>query len=277
MKMMKFLWALIGSGFLLCNSTALAATVTVQVFSDFFEPKDANIKVGDTVTWVRRSGTHDTVSETGLWRSQLGFSTFSFVFNTPGTYPYFCTPHRSVGMTGRIIVEAAANAAPTVSISSPNSGASFTAPGPVTVEATAADTDGTIAKVEFFAGTTLLGTDTASPFQVTVTNFTAGSYSLTAKATDNAGGTTTSAAVAITVNPPAPVERPLLGTVERLGGGQIRFNISRLPAGRAYRIESSSDLVTWAPLESGTAPGGTFAFTTSTTTVNTRFLRVAVP
>jgi hypothetical protein len=51
----------------------------------------------------------------------------------------------------------------------------------VTLNATAADSDGTISKVEFYNGTTLLGTDTSNPYSLALTNVAAGTYSYTAK------------------------------------------------------------------------------------------------
>jgi hypothetical protein len=92
------------------------------------------------------------------------------------------------------------NNPPTVSISSPANGATFTAPASVTINATAADSDGTISSVAFYQGSTLLGTDTSSPYSYTWSNVAAGSYSLTARATDNGGAVTTSTAVGITVS-----------------------------------------------------------------------------
>jgi RHS repeat-associated protein len=92
------------------------------------------------------------------------------------------------------------NALPTVAITAPTAGTTFGAPATITVTATAADADGTIAKVDFYQGSTLIGTATASPYTISWTNVAAGSYSLTAIATDNLGGTATSAAVAITVS-----------------------------------------------------------------------------
>jgi RHS repeat-associated protein len=92
------------------------------------------------------------------------------------------------------------NLAPTVNLTAPAAGASYVAPAAITLSATAADTDGTIAKVEFFQGATLIGTATAAPYAVAWSNVPAGSYSLTAKATDDRGSTTTSAARTITVN-----------------------------------------------------------------------------
>jgi hypothetical protein len=99
----------------------------------------------------------------------------------------------------------AGNVAPTVSITAPANGATYTAPATVVINATAADSDGTVSKVDFYQGSTLLGTDTTSPYSYTWTNVAAGSYSLTADATDNGGATTTSAAVGITVTGGTPV------------------------------------------------------------------------
>jgi len=104
----------------------------------------------------------------------------------------------------RTITVNGANQAPTVALTAPANGATFTAPATVTVSATAGDTDGTIAKVDFFAGTTLIGTDTTSPYSVTWSNVGAGTYSLTAVATDNGGATTTSAARTVTVSAAPP-------------------------------------------------------------------------
>ncbi|THU41213.1 DNRLRE domain-containing protein [Niastella caeni] len=100
------------------------------------------------------------------------------------------------------------NALPVVNITSPANGAVFTAPATVTINATATDGDGSISKVEFFNGSTKLGEDNTSPYSFTWNSVAAGSYSLTAKATDNAAGVTTSAAVAITVQA-APVCDPV--------------------------------------------------------------------
>jgi chitinase len=55
--------------------------------------------------------------------------------------------------------------------------------------------------VQFFRGTTSLGTDTSAPYSVSWTNAAAGSYAVKAVATDNAGATGTSAVANITVNP----------------------------------------------------------------------------
>jgi beta-glucanase (GH16 family) len=89
---------------------------------------------------------------------------------------------------------------PTCSITSPVEAASFTAPASITIDATAADADGTVIQVEFYNGATLLGTDATSPYSYTWTGVAAGSYVLTAKATDNSSITKVSTPVNIVVN-----------------------------------------------------------------------------
>jgi regulation of enolase protein 1 (concanavalin A-like superfamily) len=98
------------------------------------------------------------------------------------------------------ITVASQNKPPTVSLTSPTNGATLTAPATVNLAATAADSDGTIAKVEFYRNGTLLATDTAAPYAWSWASVAAGTYTLTAVAYDNAGAKTTSAGVSVTVN-----------------------------------------------------------------------------
>jgi hypothetical protein len=92
------------------------------------------------------------------------------------------------------------NQAPAVTLTAPANGATFTAPASIALAATASDTDGTIAGVDFYAGTTLLATDTSSPYTFTWSAVPAGSYALSARARDNSGASTTSAARTVTVS-----------------------------------------------------------------------------
>lgn len=91
------------------------------------------------------------------------------------------------------------NPRPAVWLTAPNSGAQFAAPASINLAATATDAGGSITKVEFFAGSTLIGTDTTAPYTLAWTGVAAGTYTLTAKATDNGGASTTSSAVVVTV------------------------------------------------------------------------------
>jgi hypothetical protein len=97
-----------------------------------------------------------------------------------------------------------------VSVTSPGAGASYTAPATMTVGANAADKDGSVSKVDFYADSTLIGSKTSAPWQVTWSTAGTGAIALTAVATDNRGATTRSAAVSVTITaasapvPPAP-------------------------------------------------------------------------
>ncbi|MEO8428044.1 MAG: LamG-like jellyroll fold domain-containing protein, partial [Verrucomicrobiota bacterium] len=93
------------------------------------------------------------------------------------------------------------NQLPTVSITNPGSGTIFTAPATIKIDANPSDVDGTISQVDFYQGSTLLGSVTAFPYSFTWSNVPAGTYSLTVKATDNTGGVATSSPVSVTVTP----------------------------------------------------------------------------
>ncbi len=104
------------------------------------------------------------------------------------------------------------NIKPTVSLTAPSSGASVCEGVNITISATAADSDGSIAKVEFYNGTTLLDSDNSSPYSYVWTNATSGNKSLTARAYDNNNAVTTSAARTITIKA-APNKPTVEGTV----------------------------------------------------------------
>jgi hypothetical protein len=81
-----------------------------------------------------------------------------------------------------------------VSITSPGNGAQFSAIASIPITANATETGGTISNVTFFSGPTMIGQVSNSPYTFTWTGVIAGSYALTAKATDANGNTATSAA-----------------------------------------------------------------------------------
>ena len=86
-----------------------------------------------------------------------------------------------------------------MNITYPVDAAIFTWKPSITITATASDPDGTVTKVEFRDGSTVIGTDTSAPYSYTWKNVPSGSHSLTALATDNAGATATSSPVGIEV------------------------------------------------------------------------------
>ncbi len=85
--------------------------VTVMMQDNYFSPANITVPVGTTVTWVQSGNNpHTTTSYDGLWDSGIlpggSGQSFSFTFNQPGTYTYFCRPHEAQGMVGSVTVTA---------------------------------------------------------------------------------------------------------------------------------------------------------------------------
>jgi regulation of enolase protein 1 (concanavalin A-like superfamily) len=157
-----------------------------------------------------------------------------------------------------------ANNPPTVALTSPANGATYTAPATVNFAASASDSDGTIAKVDFYSGTRLIGTATTAPYGMTWSNVPAGTYSLTAVATDNSGATTSSSAVSITVNsapPPPPPPPPPSG----LPTGWSHADVGAVPFAGDATYSSGTYTVTGSGADVwGTADAFHYAYTSIT-------------
>jgi hypothetical protein len=163
-----------------------------------------------------------TASDSGGTVTKVDFYEGSNLIGTDNSAPYSMVwtsvPVGSYTLTARatdnsnavgvsasvnITVNVPGNQAPACSITSPANAADFAAPANITISATASDSDGTVTNVEFYQGAVKLGSDAAAPYTYTWTNVPAGSYSLTVKAYDNAGASTVSASVGITVTTPS--------------------------------------------------------------------------
>jgi hypothetical protein len=92
-------------------------------------------------------------------------------------------------------------ARPVVSITSPTNGQAFLGPLDIAISADAADSDGTVASVDFYASGQFLGTATQSPYRIIWSNVVPGTYTLMARVSDNQGVCANSAPVAIRVVP----------------------------------------------------------------------------
>ena len=141
-------------------------------------------------------------------------SSAPYTFTIPASYVGTTVPVGSYALTavvtdalGLISTSAVVNITiayvpPTVSLTSPASGTAFISPATVTLAATAAATGGTVTNVAFYNGSTLLANVTSAPYTYNWANVAAGSYTLTAQASDSNGGTATSTAVSISVTNP---------------------------------------------------------------------------
>jgi uncharacterized protein (TIGR03118 family) len=179
---------------------ALANDVLIGNFGDgvinAFDPSS-----GAFVDSVKDS-TGQPIANAGLWGIAFG----NDAANQPSTSLFFAAgiANGAAGLYGRIDAGAGAGAgadavAPTVALTAPSDGTSVS--GSVPVTANAADNVG-VASVQFFAGTTSIGTATTAPFTVNwdTTTVANGSIALTAQAKDAAGNATTSAAINVTVS-----------------------------------------------------------------------------
>ena len=140
-----------------------------------------------------------------------GTSLLHIEYKTPYTFSWQNVPVGSYVLTAKatdnsgnvttsskVSVSVIDDIAPTVKITSPIVDASFTESANILMSADAIDKDGSIYKVQFYNGNTLLHTEYKAPYSYYQT-LPAGSYKIIAKATDNDGLRTTSSSVSITV------------------------------------------------------------------------------
>ena len=135
---------------------------------------------------------------------------------TLGNHNIKGTATDNLGLTttsATIAISVVNNIPPTAAITSPNSSATYTAPQPVTIDATATDIDGTVTQVEFFVNNVSVGVDATSPYQFVWTSVI-GAASLTVKSTDNRGAITTSAAVALSIADPNALPYAVITTTQ---------------------------------------------------------------
>jgi regulation of enolase protein 1 (concanavalin A-like superfamily) len=183
------------------NGATFTAPATITLTADASDPENRLARV-------------DFYAGTTLLGSDSA-APFEFTWSAvpAGTYPLIAVAHDSDGAettsAAASVTVQAANQPPTVTLTSPANGATFTAPATITLAADASDPENRLNRVEFFSGATQLGSDTTAPYAFDWASVPAGSYTLTAVAHDSDGGSATSSAVAITVNGPPPPPDPL--------------------------------------------------------------------
>jgi len=184
------------------NGASFTAPATITITATASDPQNQLTKV-EFYNGTTLLGTNTAAPYSFTWSSVPA-----------GTYSLTAVAYDGGGLNTRSspvsITVSAANQPPTVSLTLPANGASFTAPATITITATASDPQNQLTKVEFYNGPTLLGTATAAPYSFTWSSVAAGTYSLTAVAYDGSGLNTRSSPVSVTV---AASQTPPTGVV----------------------------------------------------------------
>jgi FtsP/CotA-like multicopper oxidase with cupredoxin domain len=139
--------------------------------------------------------------------------TYSDTALAPTTiYRYRVVPFNLVGNSAAVAtirnVTTATWTPPTVTLTAPAAGATFVFPAAINFTATATAgsiTGSTITSVQYYNGTSLLGTGTGATYAFTMNGAGGGSYALTAVVTNSLGMTAVSTARTVTVTVPAPL------------------------------------------------------------------------
>jgi plastocyanin len=109
---------------------AQGETMTVSIKNFAFDPPNATVAPGTTVTWVNNDQVpHTATADDGAFDSgtlQPGQS-YSFTFDKPGTYAYHCNIHPY--MTATVSVSGASGSSSPTASASPSGSASPTASG----------------------------------------------------------------------------------------------------------------------------------------------------
>ncbi|MBX9851267.1 MAG: DUF4832 domain-containing protein [Cytophagaceae bacterium] len=134
------------------------------------------------------------LANTGVWDGTTGYNDLGFDLVISNSVS-------GIAYTGTQWFDACygSNAPPTVAITSPADNSAFVTGSNITFNANATD-DGSVTKVEFYSGATKIGEDLTGPYSFTWTSVPNGVYTITAKAIDNFGLSTTSTPITITVN-----------------------------------------------------------------------------
>jgi hypothetical protein len=191
------------------NSVTNSATLTIPAPVEATELSDVTVQRGVDVLFATSvSGSAPTVCDWTLDGTSVGTDEPTLIVNTSGMSagPHTVQvvvngPCGSLTRSATLMLQA--NVPPTITITSPAEGALFISPADIKIVANATDLDGTISQVEFFQATNLLASTSAEiapGFYSTLwTNVAAGTYQLTARATDDQDATAVSSPVNVTV------------------------------------------------------------------------------
>jgi hypothetical protein len=133
-------------------------------------------------------------------------------------------------------VGAVNNQPPYVSLTAPAANQTYTAPASIALTAAATDQDGAIEQVEFYSGSTRLGTARTLPYSITWSNVATGTYRVQAVARDNDGATTATNPHEITVTSTELPRRAVFTPSSNHDSAVDRYVLEVFPSGSEYSV-----------------------------------------
>jgi uncharacterized repeat protein (TIGR02059 family) len=236
------------------NATPSILTMTYNLSLANIVPATASFtatvnSVARTISSVAVSGSNVQLS---LASPVLKGDIVAIAYTIPASNPLQTTSGgKAATITAQPVTNNCINAAPSVAITSPVTSSAFTALSNISITANAIDADGSVSLVEFYSGSTKLGSKSVAPYTFAWNNVAAGSYSLTAIATDNLNAKTTSAAISVSVTsknstnkkPVVKISNPRKGnTYEKLSSISIDA-VASDPDGTISKVELFSGTV----------------------------------
>lgn len=241
-------------GIILLLAGSLSTVWAAQSVTLAWSPSSDPSVVGYHVHYGTACGTYSTTIDVG------NITTATISNLTAGTTYYFAvTAYNSLGVDSVDSNEASGTVAgsPTVILSTPGNSVNFNGPMAIALSAAASEMGGSIARVEFYSGTTKLGESTGSPYSF---QWVAqpGCYALSAVAYDATGTAVQSMPVTVTVTQPA------ISAMQHMPDGTFQLTLTGAP-GRNNSVYVSADLQNWTLLTTVMNTTGTLAVVDSQT------------
>lgn len=236
----------------LIKSNESVTNNTSPVVSITSPAANTNYKTGTTINMsAAASDANGSISKVEFYR---GTTLLKTEYNAPYTYSWRNVPAGDYTLTAKAtdnsghvatskgvsvsVTSSSSSSSPVVSLIDPQQNDSYNSGTTIKIAAKAADADGSISKVEFYKGTTLLNIQKKYPYGYYWQNVPPGTYTFTAKATDNSGHVTTSAAVSVTVtsssNPTVNITSPSNNTSYK-EGATINISANAKDAGGSIK------------------------------------------
>ena len=221
---------------------------------------------GFTVS-LTATGTPTLACQWRLGGANISGATTSSYSQSPATTTqsgnYTCVVTNSFGsVTSAVTTVLITNVLlPSIALTSPTNGASYLAPATVSLAASVTTNGHSISKVQFYNGAALLGTATKTPYSLSWTNVSAGSYGLTAQVVYDSVGTVSSATASVTIqarkHPRLRIDTTAAGTGATPAIAQpppqfIILDATDGDPGLTYNLQFSPDLNTWTQIDSMT-------------------------